>query len=92
MIELTNIDYHRVKHKCIVISGLSEEVTDSEKGKSQNVQSSFSSVSYGENIRYTTESTNDITKIVLQTPRTKGKYVFGIIEKDEIEKSVLVIK
>ena len=88
MIELTHMDYHRVKHNCIVFSGLSVEFTDSEKRKRKNAISSFSSLSYGENIRYTTESTNDITKIVLQTPRTKGKYVFGIIAKDEIEKSV----
>ena len=73
MIELTNMDYHRVKHNCIVLSGLSVEFTDSEKGKSQNVISSFSSLSYGKNIKYTAQSTNDITKIVLQTPRIKGK-------------------
>ena len=88
MIELTNMDYHRVKHNCIVFSGLSVEFTDSERGRSQNAISSFSSLSYGKNIKYATQSTNDITKIVLQTPRTKGKYVFGIMAKGEIEKSV----
>ena len=89
MIELTNIDYHRVRHNCIVLSGLSVEFTDSEKSKSQNAISSFSSFSYGGNIKYTTQSTNDITKIVLQTLRTRGKSVFVIMAKDEIEKSVL---
>ena len=88
MIELTNMDYHRVKHNCIVFSSPSVEFIDSEKRKRQNAISSFSILSYGENIKYTTQSTHHITKIVLQTPRTKGKYVFGIIAKGEIEKSV----
>ena len=59
-----------------------------EKGRCNNIITSFSSLLYGENIKCTTNTSSDITKIVLQTPRTKGKYIFGIMAKDEVEKSV----
>ena len=88
MIELTHTDYHRVKHNCIVFSGLSVEFQCNEKGKCKNIISSFSNLSFGKNIRYTTQASNDITKIVLHTTRTKRKYVFGVMAKGEIEKSV----
>ena len=81
-----------MKHNCIVFSGLSEEFTDSEKGKSQNSQSSFSILSYEANIKYTTQSTNDITKIELQTPRTKEKYVLASYQKVKLRRVFLVIK
>ena len=59
-----------------------------EKVRCNNIITSFSSLFYGENIKFTTNTSSDITKIVLQTPRTKGKYIFGIMAKDEVEKSV----
>ena len=77
-----------MKNNCIVFSGLSVEFKCNEKGKCQNIISSFSNLSYGKNITYTTQASNDITKIVLQTTRTKGKYIFGIMAKDEVKKSV----
>ena len=88
MVELTSMDYHKVKNNCMQLSGLSVEFQCNERGKCENIITSFSSVKYGKNVIYTMNASKDCKKIVLQTPRTKGKYIIGVMSKEEVEKSV----
>ena len=85
MIELTHMDYQRVKKNCIFLSGLTCRSEKDKEKKQTRHTTIYSNATIGENIKFKEVTTNDNIKIhKINLDATKYNYACAIIDKKDI--------